>query len=72
MPPTLQGDPWPNYTHITPDDFKFLSLAELNEEIFPWDSDEHNQVLLDVDKHIIHEAFPSTVVDVARLKPAPH
>ena len=62
--PTLQGDPWPEYTLVTPDDCKFPSLAELTEVIFPSDSGENDQVLLDDDKYIIHEAFQGTTVNI--------
>ena len=50
---------------------KFPSFAELNEEIVPWDSGEHTQVYSNVDKYIIHEAFPSTVDDIVPPKLAP-
>ena len=55
---------------VTPDDCKFSSLAELNAEIFPRHFGEQDRALSDIDTHIIYEAFPGTVVDVATPKPA--
>ena len=69
--PTLQGDPQPDYTLVALDNCKFPSLTELTEVILPWDSGEHNQVILDDDRYIIHEAFLSTVVDTVPPKPTP-
>ena len=41
--------PNPTTFVVTPNDCKFLSLAELSDEFFPWQSGEQDHVLSDID-----------------------
>ena len=56
---------------VTPDDYRFSSLAELDAEIFLRHFGEQDWALSDIDTYIIYEAFPGTVIDVALPKLAP-
>ena len=52
------------------DNGKFPSLAELNDEIFPWESGKQHKVLSDINRYLVHEAFPTSVLNIP-APPAP-
>ena len=56
---------------VTPNDCKFLSLAKFNNEICPWKSGKQHKVLSDLDTYLVHEAFPTSIIDVPAPNPAP-